>query len=154
MVCIECKQDKSIESFEWQKDRPNPRKVCKLCRSRKRTRVITNAQRERHNARKRQYWHDGRGKRASEKSKYNMTKDEFNYYECCICGETHRLCIDHDHDTLQVRGLLCGKCNSGLGMFTDNINKLKNAINYLEHFNKGGDTFLNLPELNKTQASK
>jgi formylmethanofuran dehydrogenase subunit E len=55
---------------------------------------------------------------------------------CAICGEqlsnsrfTH---IDHDHKTNKVRGILCANCNSGIGMFKDNVNKLKRAIVYLE----------------------
>ena len=33
--------------------------------------------------------------------------------------------IDHCHDSGKIRGLLCHQCNSGLGMFKDNINNLK-----------------------------
>lgn len=39
--------------------------------------------------------------------------------------------IDHDHKTGKVRGILCSKHNIALGGFEDNIEFLKNAINYL-----------------------
>jgi hypothetical protein len=46
--------------------------------------------------------------------------------------------IDHDHDTQQVRGLLCHKCITGLGYFLDSIESLKGAIVYLaEHKQRG-----------------
>jgi hypothetical protein len=42
------------------------------------------------------------------------------------------MCIDHDHTTLKVRGILCNKCNFGIGQLNDNIERLENAITYLK----------------------
>lgn len=39
--------------------------------------------------------------------------------------------IDHDHETGQVRGLLCRGCNTGIGSFKENIHALQGAIEYL-----------------------
>jgi hypothetical protein len=39
--------------------------------------------------------------------------------------------VDHNHETLKVRGLLCWRCNSGLGFFKDNQAHLAMAIEYL-----------------------
>lgn len=55
---------------------------------------------------------------------------------CAICGINaeeigRKLIIDHNHDTLQVRGLLCWRCNSGLGFFRDEQALLAMAIDYL-----------------------
>jgi len=52
--------------------------------------------------------------------------------ECNITGTDKVLCVDHDHKTGQIRGLLCGSCNRALGMFKDSINNLSNAIKYLK----------------------
>ena len=40
--------------------------------------------------------------------------------------------LDHCHDTETFRGWLCFNCNSGLGQFKDNLNRLKRAVQYLE----------------------
>jgi len=58
---------------------------------------------------------------------------------CAICHreiareEAHR---DHDHETGEFRALLCGPCNTGLGMFHDDIVTLAGAIAYLEDHGK------------------
>ena len=54
---------------------------------------------------------------------------------CAICGEPPakiRLAVDHCHTTGKVRGLLCLRCNMGLGYFTDDPAKLEAAIEYLK----------------------
>jgi hypothetical protein len=59
---------------------------------------------------------------------------ESQHGRCAICfteimGRNRH--IDHDHLTGKVRGILCQKCNMGLGSFDDNQIKLQAAINYL-----------------------
>jgi Recombination endonuclease VII len=54
---------------------------------------------------------------------------------CAICRQpppaNKRLVVDHDHETGGVRGLLCGPCNTLLGMARDNYEILTRARNYL-----------------------
>lgn len=63
-------------------------------------------------------------------------RDEQN--DCCaICGEsqdnlTRRLSVDHCHKTNKVRGLLCDKCNRGIGGMEDNVEILASSISYLQ----------------------
>ena len=57
--------------------------------------------------------------------------------KCKICNVAeidspkHRLNIDHCHKSGVVRGLLCSKCNTALGLMDDDTERLKSAINYL-----------------------
>jgi hypothetical protein len=55
---------------------------------------------------------------------------------CLICDDKpdvrgEKLVIDHDHSTGEVRGLICRRCNTGLGYFRDNANFLRHAVHYL-----------------------
>jgi hypothetical protein len=51
---------------------------------------------------------------------------------CAICKQPERLVVDHDHRTGKVRGLLCAKCNSGIGMLGDSGDVARNAADYLD----------------------
>lgn len=56
---------------------------------------------------------------------------------CMICGgppigRRINLDVDHCHETGKVRGLLCSRCNLGIGYFRDNPGLLYEAIEYLE----------------------
>lgn len=68
---------------------------------------------------------------------YGMTKEEAlrvvenREGKCQICGLVKRLVIDHDHRSGLVRGLICGKCNSVLGMANDCTQTLLAAVEYL-----------------------
>lgn len=86
--------------------------------------------------------------------KYNLTEERFaGMLEaqgggCAICkspepgGPHGRFCVDHDHACCPgqgscgkcVRGILCTRCNSGLGFFRDNVAHMERAAVYLmEH---------------------
>lgn len=44
-------------------------------------------------------------------------------------------CVDHNHITGKVRGILCHSCNRALGLFKDSISILNSAQQYLEKYN-------------------
>lgn len=51
--------------------------------------------------------------------------------KCAICNRSKKLTVDHSHSTGIVRGLLCGTCNAAIGLFSDDLARLVNAIFYL-----------------------
>lgn len=79
-------------------------------------------------------------------------------YRCALCGEMETaargeqvwdLAVDHDHECCPekstscgkcVRGLVCSRCNIGLGMFGDDVEVMLSAVEYLEFWNsqRGG----------------
>jgi hypothetical protein len=70
---------------------------------------------------------------------YGLTLEDYEAmleaqdYGCAICGGqgSRRLVVDHCHATERVRGLLCDKCNIGLGWFRDDPELMDRAIGYL-----------------------
>jgi hypothetical protein len=83
-----------------------------------------------------------RNKRKSKlKRKYGLTLDDFENIlteqggGCSICKAVPErpLDIDHCHTTGHVRGLLCNKCNTGLGLFGDSPERLEAAAKYLRY---------------------
>lgn len=76
------------------------------------------------------------------KKRYGITTDKFmcllsaQDYKCKICQKEEtidrHLCVDHDHNTGQIRGILCTSCNAMLGFAKDRIDILENGIKYLQ----------------------
>ena len=73
--------------------------------------------------------------------KYNLTHEDWLAIwdnqdgKCTICGKLFEnpsdACVDHSHETDEIRGLLCRQCNAALGLFKDDVKILNNAIEYL-----------------------
>jgi hypothetical protein len=81
----------------------------------------------------------GRGRRERLNRKYGITPEELAALieaqsgRCAACGiETEKLQIDHCHETGDVRGLLCGPCNSAAGRVADDPERLRAVADYLE----------------------
>ena len=94
-------------------------------------------------------WHNANpekvkiSQRKSEiKRKYNLSWDQYlsklslQDSKCAICSSSligHRnCCVDHNHDTNQIRDLLCSQCNKLIGFARENSSILQAAIVYLD----------------------
>lgn len=93
----------------------------------------------------RQCWEKGpvaqKLRRANLWARYGLTEEEYvdlakaHRTGCAICGAApppgEKLVVDHDHDDDSIRGMLCTRCNVGLGMFQDDPERLQLAAQYL-----------------------
>lgn len=87
------------------------------------------------------FYDDSTTKRPAVLRNYGLTVGEYMSLidrqrgRCAICERFFdgnlKPVIDHDHDTGRVRGVLCGRCNSGLGMFKDSVVFVERALVYL-----------------------
>ena len=143
-TCAKCKTPKDLNSFNLarkRKDGRNP--YCKECRR-------TERQSTRYQDYLKKYTrcvlekNPQYNRQVLVKSKYGLTLDQIEDIftlqgrKCLICGVTDipsdKWAVDHDHSTGEVRGILCKKCNSGIGFLGDSIDTILNAYNYLARF--------------------
>lgn len=131
--CRRCHKLKNLIEFKYIKS--NRRATCKNC-----LKLIHSLDEVRYKKKKH------KNKKSRLKSLYNMSLNAYTlllkkqHYKCAICGKLHSnnkpLCVDHDHKTGMVRGLLCLFCNSALGFLQDNPDIIDNANTYLRE--RGG----------------
>ena len=81
--------------------------------------------------------------------RYGITLEEYNTIleeqngECAVCGtddpkgrqsgrgKVKGFYVDHNHETGEIRGLLCNNCNRSIGLFNDDPSILEKAVLYL-----------------------
>ena len=136
--CSKCKLEKAVDCFNKRgTDSTSLQSMCKECAaSVRKERYLSNKDIEKNRS------YSNRIKRV-----YGIT--DFDYQKmfdnqngkCAICGsletgrgKTNKFCIDHDHKTGKVRGLLCRNCNVLLGKLSDSIGLCQNIITYLKSF--------------------
>ena len=128
-TCKHCGLEKPIDKFVKNKSvKKGINSICKSCKKDK----YKHSDNAKYNAWARQL-----------KRNYNITPDDYNrMFEeqngvCAGCKEPNssgtKFCVDHDHQTDVVRGLLCGPCNRALGLIKDKISTLQNLSIYLNH---------------------
>jgi hypothetical protein len=81
---------------------------------------------------------------ANIKRNYGLSIEELNkklenQNDCCaICNRpfngSSNFCIDHNHKTMKIRGILCKSCNTLLGIIKDDVNNLIPVYKYLSNY--------------------
>jgi hypothetical protein len=122
-------------------------KNCESCRGPRRKSMRSVPKEER--TRRHKEWRYSNGRTKEYMDNYNMqyhngmNMEEFEKEvllqggTCKICSEPptqgfDRLCIDHNHQTMQYRGLLCSKCNTAIGLLNENPDLFQKIHDYLE----------------------
>jgi Recombination endonuclease VII len=147
ILCYTCGKRKP--EIEMHIERGHTRHLCKCCRNKKRRAVArTKEGREKNRAACETFRtsiHPSgltNGRVAELKKKFGLTPEEFKTMlaaqngRCKICKEPLSAgkggsVVDHNHTTERVRGLLCNGCNSGIGWFKEDIDRMYAAIDYL-----------------------
>lgn len=126
-ICTQCKQEKPVSEYNKRlRSKDGLRNNCKDC-----------DHKSEHRYRKQ---NPSQAALAAIRQKYGLQEHAYkemlekHNYQCDICESKTRLCIDHCHKTGKIRGILCGKCNSGIGLLNDNIADLEKAIRYLKKY--------------------
>ena len=136
-ICNRCQQFKLLSNFAINsKGKFGVKSICKKCS----TKAGRKLYQDRKNTMCPNEWSLEKREQSLKKN-YGITLAEYEIYlekqkgVCLICfgvNSDKPLYVDHCHNTKQVRGLLCQKCNSLLGMAQDSITILASAIDYLK----------------------
>jgi predicted transcriptional regulator YheO len=133
-TCPQCKQEKLLDDFGFNSySKSGVQSWCKECsRLKCLAHYYKNPEKILNSARKRKYGLTNNEYKTMQKSQKGV---------CMICkkpeklkqqGTLKSLSVDHDHKTRKIRGLLCIRCNSGLGHFDEDPKLLRHAATYIE----------------------
>jgi lipoate synthase len=132
--CSKCKQSLSEDCFFPSKRRKGS--WCKEC-FRKRDQLPEVKERKRLAAERYRKENPQKVRDSYQKSRYKLTDEQLAALKAVeICQNpgcnNPATCIDHCHDSLQVRGRLCNKCNLALGHLNDDPAKITGLLEYLK----------------------
>ena len=144
--CTNCSIEKPIEQFHIArqgKTKPVYKGKCKVCyREEQRIQYHNLSEEERQERRRNNKANTFEYRQTYKlKYKYGLTREKYfgmileqkNKCKICMCNmETPQ--IDHNHDTGEVRALLCRSCNTTLGLVNENPDTLYNMINYINDY--------------------
>lgn len=136
-LCLECKRIRNNTIYS----KESKRKYATSAKALEKKREYYLRNKPEIDARKKDYYKRSRW----YLKKYDLTVAEYNFLKvlqghcCLICGKHESqlktsLVVDHDHQTEEIRGLLCSPCNVGIGNLEDNPELLRRGAEYLDSF--------------------
>ncbi len=131
-ICSKCACNKPVDEFYTNKTIPV--QPCKKCaRAIMAQRHAANPEKKREVTRKWKVDNPERVRYNHVRLHYGLSPEEYDDLtkECAICGAVNNLHVDHNHKTGEVRGMLCNRHNLAIGLFNDDPNLLRRAIQYL-----------------------
>lgn len=131
--CSTCKETKYLKDFSKHKGQPDGHHPqCKECRSK----YKPSEESRKKNTERLRKWNRFKVSGFTQEDYDNKLIEQDG--KCAICGTSNSgkmdWCADHDHKTGQKRGLLCHKCNTGIGLLQDDVDVLCAAIDYLNKY--------------------
>ncbi len=147
-LCKRCGATKPLEDFHKdKKSKDGHCFYCKECNKSKTRSYYASLDKTAEKARGKSRAEDGEYRNYQYMKKYGITLADYNELleaqggKCAICGITREECndkralpVDHDHETGQVRGILCHSCNRAIGLLKDSPKNLRQAADYLERY--------------------
>ncbi len=154
--CVTCGVPRDEETEYYSDGNPRKdgskkkRKDCVYCCRERRKKYFRNPEkRAKINRRRRKDYSEDEGYRKDQNRKhalkalYGLTVEQYDDmrkaqdYKCAVCNISEKeavrgkLYVDHSHKTGQIRGLLCAKCNSAIGLFKEDIAAMERARDFL-----------------------
>ena len=143
-TCSNCKQEKSFAEYNKSKNhRHGLHPFCKECRAIKTKEYMKDPIRNQRNKARAKKWREENPERAkiliqnwNRFHLYGLTPEQHQEmlerqdYRCLSCKEEKPLVVDHNHETGEVRALICQRCNIAVGFVENGAAKL--AENYLQ----------------------
>lgn len=150
MICISCRtcgEDKDQSEFHYKPKADRYESECKECAN-ERSRKYRLKNKKAISEQRKQYREENKEEHLHKKwvrnlkLQYGITESEYadildsQNGLCAICGTSEkdspkRFAVDHNHETGEVRGVLCSSCNLGIGNLGDSPDRLYSAMRYL-----------------------
>ena len=142
-TCTMCLETKEVGGFSPDKRKKDGLQArCKKCKTAE-TKAGYRANPAHKLAVSKKYYLSDRGFDTRLRRMYGIALEQYGTMltkqgeHCAICPATDpgrgnkNWCVDHDHATGRVRGLLCHRCNSAIGLLSERSERLQNAMEYL-----------------------